>query len=44
MDQPGLAFGGSPVMMFYDIARAEAAAADSAGQKPQAAAGGCCDR
>jgi selenide,water dikinase len=39
-----IAFGGSPVMMFYNAARAEAAAADSAGRKPQAAAGGCCDR
>jgi len=39
-----IAFGGAPVMMFYNTARAEAAAADSAGRKPQAAAGGCCDR
>ena len=38
-----IAFGGSPVMMFYNTARAEAAAASS-GQKPQAAQGGCCDR
>ena len=37
-----IAFGGSPVMMFYNNARAEAAAA-AAGQKPQAPAGGCCD-
>mgnify|MGYP002866542309 CR=1 FL=1 len=37
-----IAFGGSPVMMFYNAARAEAAA--SSGQKPQAAQGGCCDR
>jgi pyruvate dehydrogenase E2 component (dihydrolipoamide acetyltransferase) len=36
-----IAFGGSPVMMFYNNARDEAA--DSAGQKPQAPAGGCCD-
>ena len=39
-----IAFGGSPVMMFYSTARAEAAAAESGGQKPQAAQGGCCDR
>jgi selenide,water dikinase len=38
-----IAFGGSPVMMFYNAARAEAAAASS-GQKPPAHAGGCCDR
>jgi selenide,water dikinase len=38
-----IAFGGSPVMMFYNTARAEAAAASS-GQKPPAHAGGCCDR
>jgi selenide,water dikinase len=39
-----IAFGGSPVMMFYNNARAEAAAAETRGQKPQAAKGGCCDR
>ena len=39
-----IAFGGSPVMMFYNSARTEAAAAESGGQKPQAAQGGCCDR
>jgi selenide,water dikinase len=38
-----IAFGGSPVMMFYNTALAEAAAAPS-GQKPPATAGGCCDR
>jgi alkylhydroperoxidase/carboxymuconolactone decarboxylase family protein YurZ len=37
-----IAFGGSPVMMFYNNARAEAAAEGQA--KKPAAAGGCCDR
>jgi hypothetical protein len=37
-----IAFGGSPVMMFYNTARAEAAA-EGLAKKP-APAGGCCDR
>jgi len=39
-----IAFGGSPVMMFYTTARAEAAAGQAPGPKPQAAQGGGCDR
>jgi selenide,water dikinase len=39
-----IAFGGSPVMMFYNNARAESAAPETTGPKPQAAKGGCCDR
>jgi selenide,water dikinase len=39
-----IAFGGSPVMMFYNSARTEAAAAEAGGPKPGAAQGGCCDR
>ena len=39
-----IAFGGAPVMMFYNAARAEAAAAEEGGPKPRAAQGGCCDR
>jgi selenide,water dikinase len=39
-----IAFGGSPVMMFYSTARAEASDAEARGPKPQSAAGGCCDR